>query len=90
MQRVDTAIWIGSKLRIDSTTGENMRKIRTRYATDRIEEPPRYQPPAPSGAMAKTGPSTMGKSGATSRPVEASSITAEPVVIPTRVKLPPT
>ena len=54
----------------------------------RVKEPPMYQPPAPSGTAAKTGPFTSGKV-AGRAPLTASSATPEPVFGPTWSKSPP-
>src|SRR3954454_14595937 len=50
--------------------------------------PPRYQPPPPSGATARTEPATCGQ-GAFAAAVEASRRTEPPVYGATRPKLPP-
>src|SRR5262249_13798570 len=51
-------------------------------------EPPKNQPPAPSGATARTTPATFGKSGG-EIPCTASIVTPPPLETPTQVKAPP-
>src|SRR2546426_11323834 len=53
-----------------------------------VKDPPMYQPPEPSAAVANTTPATLGN-GRTSSPLEMSSGTPPPVAGPTRGTPPP-